>query len=113
MAGIIRAYLMYKGFGRAGKRKISNSRMVSRFFHFQMTADAEIDIGQQILQKLADKKRSIAWLAREIDRDRGNLSKTLKCNSIHSNLLYDISIALEEDFFALYSKKIEETLKNV
>jgi hypothetical protein len=76
-----------------------------------MATNIEIHIGQRIKQKLADKKRSIAWLAGEVNCDRGNLSRTLKCNHIHSELLFQISIVLEEDFFAFYSKKIEKVLK--
>ncbi|GHT43781.1 hypothetical protein AGMMS49965_18290 [Bacteroidia bacterium] len=76
-----------------------------------MTSDIEINIGQKIKQKLADKKRTIAWLAGEVYCDSSNLSKLLRCNHIHSELLYQISIVLEEDFFALYSRKIEEILE--
>jgi hypothetical protein len=76
-----------------------------------MTANAEIDIGQRILQKLVDKERTITWLAEKVGRDRGNLYKTLKFKSIDSDLLCKISIALEENFFALYFKKTEDALK--
>ncbi|GHT41137.1 hypothetical protein AGMMS49965_10470 [Bacteroidia bacterium] len=76
-----------------------------------MTADTEIDIGQRIKQKLAAEKRTVAWLAEAINCDSSNLLKTLKNNYIYSDVLYKISIALGEDFFAFYSQKIAETLE--
>ncbi|GHT41714.1 hypothetical protein FACS189437_08960 [Bacteroidia bacterium] len=75
-----------------------------------MATNPEIHIGQRITQKLADKEQSIAWLAKKVNCDRSNFCKILKCKHIHSELLYRISIVLEEDFFALYSQKIEEIL---
>ena len=93
-------------YSRAGKRKISSSRAVSRFYYFKM----EIDIGQRIRQKLADDGRSIAWLAEKVNCNRSNMWKILQCKHIHSELLYEISVVLKEDFFALYSLKVAETL---
>jgi len=68
----------------------------------------EIDIGKLILQKLKEKKRSVAWLAGEMGCDDSNLGKTLKNNRyIYSDLLFRISILLEEDFFAHYSQELK------
>jgi len=68
----------------------------------------EIDIGKLILQKLKDKSRSIAWLAREMGCDDSNLGKTLKNNRyIYADLLFHISVLLEEDFFAYYSQELK------
>ena len=67
-----------------------------------------IHIGKMILQKLNEKERSIAWLARQVNCDNANLGRQLKNNPhIHSELLLRISIVLEEDFFAYYSKKLK------
>ncbi|GHT50186.1 hypothetical protein AGMMS49982_05060 [Bacteroidia bacterium] len=74
------------------------------------TDTGEIHIGQRIQQSLKDKKLSIAWLAEKVNCDRSNFYKILKCKDIHSRLLYQISIALEEDFFAVYSQKIAEKI---
>ena len=72
----------------------------------------DIHIGKTILQKLKEKERSIAWLARRISCDDGNLGRQLKNHPhIHSELLLRISIALEVDFFACYSEKIKATPK--
>lgn len=64
----------------------------------------EFHIGDLILQVLKEKERSIAWLARHINCDGGNLSRLLKNNAhIHSELLLRISKALRHDFFIHYS----------
>ena len=68
-----------------------------------------IDIGKEIFQILKEKKRSIAWLAGEIGLDKSNLNKTLKNSRfIYFDLIYNISIALEYDFFAYGSQKLKE-----
>ena len=65
----------------------------------------EIDIGKLISLKLKEKERSVAWLARQLNCNDGNLGRMLKTHKhIHSELLLRISIALEEDFFARYSE---------
>jgi len=70
----------------------------------------KIDIGNIISQKLKDKQRSIAWLAKQAGCDDSNLRKILKgTRYINPDLLFQISIALEEDFFACYSNILNET----
>jgi len=69
----------------------------------------EIVIGKLILQKLKEKERSVAWLARHVNCDDGNLGRLLKGSQhIHSELLLRISITLEEDFFAYYSEIVKK-----
>jgi hypothetical protein len=68
-----------------------------------------IEICTLIFQKLQEKQRKIAWLAKQIDCDDSNLRKILKgIRYIYPDLLFRISIALEEDFFAYYSRKLNE-----
>jgi plasmid maintenance system antidote protein VapI len=68
----------------------------------------ELQIGEIILQKLEEKHRSITWLAKEIGCDKSNLCKILKNSSyIHYDLIYRISQALDEDFFAYGSQKLK------
>ena len=70
----------------------------------------DIDIGAIILQKLKEKERSIAWLAKKIKYDRGNLNRMLNnSHLIYYDLIYKISKAMEEDFFAYGSQKLKET----
>ena len=54
----------------------------------------EIHIGDLIIQKLKEKKRSIRWLAGEILVDPSNLRKRLKKKSMDTELLRNISKAL-------------------
>ena len=62
----------------------------------------EIDIGELILQKLKEEKRSVRWLAKKIDKDPSNLRKTLKKNSMNTALLKCIAKALKCSFFQDY-----------
>jgi hypothetical protein len=62
----------------------------------------EIHIGDLILQKLKDEKRSVAWLAGEIDVEPSTLRKRLKKKSIDTELLRQISDALFYSFFKYY-----------
>jgi len=73
--------------------------------------DEENDAGINglILQKLKEKDRSIAWLARKLHCDDANLGKTLKKSQfIYFDLLLRLSLALEEDFFAYGSQQLEK-----
>jgi len=71
-----------------------------------------IHINHLILQKLEEKERTIPWLAKKMEYDRNNLRKILKNNrDIYTSLLFRISDALDEDFFALYSQILAEKRK--
>jgi len=73
----------------------------------------EVHIGKLIFQKLKEKERSVAWLARQISCDDGNLGRQLKnSRHIHAELLLRISIALEEDLFACYSEAVASLLED-
>jgi len=70
-----------------------------------------INICNLILQKLKEEERSIAWLARQVGCNSDNLRKTLNNNQdLYTDLLYRISIALKEDFFACYSEKLKRKI---
>jgi len=61
--------------------------------------NSNIPIGDLILQKLKEEKRSVAWLAGEICIDPSSLRKRLKKNSMNIELLRSISGALNYSFF--------------
>ena len=70
------------------------------------------DIGDLILQKLKEKERSIVWLAKKVGCNESNLRKTLKNSRyIYFDLIFRISEALNEDFFAYGSQKLREAQK--
>jgi len=69
----------------------------------------DTQIGEFILEKLKEKNRSISWLAKQIDCDKSNLCKILKhSHYIHYDLIYRISQALDEDFFAYGTQKLKK-----
>ena len=57
-----------------------------------------VHIGEEILKELKAQERSVAWLAKKVNRDRSNLNKQLKCPHLHGELLYRISTVLGVDF---------------
>ncbi|MCL2511179.1 MAG: hypothetical protein FWF09_03925, partial [Bacteroidales bacterium] len=66
-------------------------------------------IGLLIRETLKEKERSVAWLARQVNCNSCNLSRTLKDNNhIHSELLLRIAKVLETDFFVHYSEIVRK-----
>jgi len=79
-----------------------------------MENDNIIEIGEILLQKLKEKEKTVSWLAYKIKRDESNLRKTLKNNHFKAcNLLFEISDAMNEDFFSCYSQKLREKNTNI
>jgi hypothetical protein len=68
----------------------------------------DIDIGLAIREKMSRQGTTIAWLAREVKCDRGNLHKHLHSKHIYPELLLKISITLRTDFFARYSRYLAQ-----
>ncbi len=64
-------------------------------------------IGNNIKAELKRQDRSIAWLARRVYCDRGNLSRTLKKPVIDMELLHRISICMNHNFVADAAATIE------
>jgi len=67
----------------------------------------KIHIGELILQKLKEKERSIAWLAKKICCDRSNLYKRLKKDDINMKLLSRISSILDFDVLTYFHHQKE------
>ena len=67
-----------------------------------------IDIGALIFQKLKENGQAVSWLAKKVNSDRSNFYRILKQNHIDTQLLLDISKALDYDFFACYSEKFSK-----
>jgi lambda repressor-like predicted transcriptional regulator len=62
-------------------------------------AASTVHIGNLISAKLKENGRSVAWLAKQINTDRCNLSRTLKKEFIHSELLWQIADVLNINIF--------------
>ncbi len=70
-----------------------------------------IHIGKLIRTKLEDDRRSVEWLANNIGCVRDNVYKILKKESIDTELLMRISVALETNFFRYYSDIYYDKMK--
>jgi len=62
----------------------------------------DIQIGDLILEKLKEEKRTVRWLAKEMNTDPSNLRKRLNKNSMDTERLRLISKALNYNFFQFY-----------
>lgn len=69
-------------------------------------------IGQLIANELCRQGRSRAWLAKKINCERSNIYDIVKRESIDTQLLMKISIALNHDFFKSYCDALELKLQN-
>ena len=65
-----------------------------------------IHIGHLIQNVLTDQRYSAAWLAKQLYCDRTNVYKIFHKASIDCELLLEISIVLNYDFFKIYSKLV-------
>lgn len=75
-----------------------------------MPAAEPLHIGNLIKQHLTNQERSVAWLADKVRCHRTTLARMLQKQSLDSEVLYRISIALGVNFHAIYSRKVEELM---
>ena len=61
-------------------------------------------LGQIVKAELARQGRSITWLAQQVGCSRENLYKVFRHKWIYTDLLFQISEALDYDFFKLCSE---------
>lgn len=66
-----------------------------------------VHIGKLIEQELIRQERSPSWLAKKICCARPNIYYIFSKESINTDLLLRISIALNYDFFKIYSEQLE------
>ena len=79
--------------------------LILRFKSFVANGMVEtyIHIGKEIHEELQRQGHSVQWLSRQLGCNRTNIYNIFVRESINTDLLMKISIALEKDFFALYS----------
>jgi len=63
----------------------------------------EIHIGSVIKKVVAEKKLSAGYLADKIDMAKSSVNRLYSYKSMQTELLIAISVALDYDFFAVYS----------
>jgi 4-diphosphocytidyl-2C-methyl-D-erythritol kinase len=61
-------------------------------------------IGERIKEIMEQKHRSVVWVARQIDCERTNVYNIFARKDINTNLLRQLCIILEHDFFKELSK---------
>ena len=81
-----------------------------------MEDSQNIHIGHIIHETLKTQGRSVAWLARKLNYTRENMYNIFKSPRIDTDTLLKISLALDKNFFLLYSdfyKKCKEKITEV
>jgi len=78
----------------------------------QQDPNIHIDIGLAIRRKMSEQGTSFAWLARQVNCDRGNLHRQLHNAHIYPELLLKISVALKTNFFEQYSQYCQHLVEN-
>ena len=68
----------------------------------------KIHMGSEIRKCLKRQKRSVKWLADELNYDQSNLNKILQKPHFRIVLLFRISLVLGVDLFACYSNELSE-----
>ncbi len=69
-------------------------------------------IGQLIKDEMKRQERSVSWMARKLDLDRSNVYRLFQRNSIDTDLLMRVSLALNVDYFAYFSQKLAKKANN-
>ncbi len=68
-------------------------------------------IGKIIEEELRRQERTVTWLSRKIHCDRRNVYDIFTRNTIDTELLYKLSVILNQDFFPFYSEKLQNAYK--
>ena len=69
-----------------------------------------VHIGELIRKEMERQERTPTWLAKKINCQRPNVYYIYRTESINTDLLEKISLALQVDFFSFYSKELKENL---
>lgn len=65
-------------------------------------------IGELIKEEIRSQERSITWFARKLCIDRSNVYRLFQKNSVDTDLLARISLALDKNFFDILAQRFEE-----
>ena len=76
-----------------------------------MNEKEDIHIGHLIQAQLKADKRSVGWLSREIGCSRNHLYKVFRKASLEGELLLNISLAMNYNFFQYYTTAFLENMK--
>ena len=67
-----------------------------------------VHIGCEIHDELIRQGLSVLWLSQQLGCNRTNIYNIFVRESISTDLLMKVSIALNKDFFSLYSQALKE-----
>lgn len=67
-----------------------------------------IHIGNEIHNEMMRQGRTVLWLSQQLGCNRTNIYNIFVRESISTELLFKICIALNKDFFALYSLNLQQ-----
>lgn len=65
----------------------------------------DLHIGNEILRYLADKGKTQAYLARELNMPTSNLARILKRKSMETDRLFQICMCLDYNFFSIFGNE--------
>jgi len=71
---------------------------------------ADFDIWGQINQKLEENGQTVNWLAEQVPQGRKTFNWYYGRKRIKTDMLWDISVILEHDFFEYCSKYVQKLL---
>jgi len=75
---------------------------------FRLMGKTCVNIGKEIHDELLKQERSVLWLSQQLGCNRTNIYNIFVRESIGTDLLLKISVALNRDFFALYSEAFKK-----
>ena len=64
-------------------------------------------VGSLVRAELSRQNQTVTWLAQQLGIQRTNCYRILSAQSVHTALLERISVAMNHDFFAEYSKSVK------
>lgn len=67
----------------------------------------QVQIGQLVADELKRQGQSVQWLAKQINTSLQNCYKILHANSVNTDTLHRISMALNHNFFSDYATQME------
>ena len=71
-----------------------------------------IHVGSLIRVELSRQNQTVTWLAEQLGIERTNCYRFLRAQSLHTDQLARISVAMKHDFFADCSKCMQLTFKH-
>lgn len=77
-------------------------------YEINMMESKTIHVGQMIEREMLRQEKSTHWLAHEINRERSSIYKIYHRESVDVNMLIQISVLLNHDFFKDLSERVFE-----